>query len=122
MFHVRTVIPLDAAGGIITTADDMTRWLEFQLNTGRDAAGNQLLPVSYWLQMHSPQMAFPQSRSPIVRPWFPASDTYTAYGLGWRLGLYRGMSTLDQGCLILSHKLGGRQMAILAVRHGTTVA
>ena len=88
------MLPLDAAGGIISTANDMTRWLEFHLNTGRDAAGNQLLPVSYWLQIHSPQMVLDQPQLPVVRPWFPASDTYSAYGFGWRLGMYRGMSKL----------------------------
>ena len=101
--RVRTVLPLDAAGGVITTAADMTRWLEFQLNTGRDAAGNQLLPVDYWLQMHSPQMVLDQPLLPVVKPWFPAADTYTAYGLGWRLGLYRGKSTTT-GCRVKKKK------------------
>jgi len=90
MSVVRTVLPLDAAGGVITTATDMTRWLEFQLSSGRDKAGNQLLPVNYWLQIHSPQMALEHPRLPVVRPWFPAADTYSAYGFGWRIGMYRG--------------------------------
>jgi len=77
---------------VITTAADMSRWLEFHLNTGRDSAGNQLLPVSYWLQMHSPQITLGRVLFPVVRPWFPVSDIYSAYGLGWRLGLYRGTS------------------------------
>jgi len=84
------VLPLDAAGGVITTAADMTRWLQFQLNTGSDPAGNILLPVSYWRQMHSPQMALELPRLPLVRPWFPVADTCSAYGLGWRIGLYHG--------------------------------
>lgn len=87
---LRTVLPLGAAGGVITTSADMTRWLEFHLNAGRDSAGNQLLPVSYWLQMHSPQITLGRALFPLVRPWFPVSDVNFAYGLGWRLGLYRG--------------------------------
>jgi len=68
--------------------------MEFQLNNGRDSAGNQLLPLSYWLQIHSPQMALEQPQVPVVRPWFPAADTHTSYGLGWRLGMYRGTYNL----------------------------
>ena len=85
------MLPLDAAGGVITTASDMALWLHFQLNSGRDRTGNQLLPVGYWLQMHSPQMVLDQPRYPVVRPWFPVADTHTAYGFGWRLGTYRGI-------------------------------
>jgi len=94
------VLPLDAAGGVITTAADMTRWLEFQLNMGRDATGNQLLPVSYWIQIHSPQMVLEHPLLPVVRPWFPAADTYSAYGFGWRLGLYRGTSYVHTATII----------------------
>ena len=100
------MLPLDAAGGVITTATDMTRWLEFQLNTGRDSAGNQLLPVGYWLQIHAPQMALGAALFPVARPWFPVADTYSAYGLGWRLGLYRGRYT-TQRSTITNHRCIG---------------
>jgi len=75
---------------VVTTAADMTRWLAFHLNTGRDSSGNQLLPVADWRQMHAPQMVLGDALVPVVRPWFPVADTRSAYGLGWKLGLYRG--------------------------------
>ena len=89
-------MPLDAAGGVITTALDMVKWTNFQLNQGRTDSGHQLLPVQYWMQMHSPQVSMGNMMVPIHKPWFPIEDSYTTYGFGWRLGSYRGKCALGQ--------------------------
>ena len=85
---------MESAGGIISNAVDMERWMSFQLAGGRSADGRQIVAPSYWHQLHSPQSAVdrPPGSMAIERPRFPVSDTVDVYGLGWRLGYYRGIS------------------------------
>lgn len=55
------------AGGVVTTADDMSRWLAMLTNGGRVSGGEQLLSPELLEEAQSPQ---------------PGSD---GYGLGWHI-------------------------------------
>ena len=68
-FPVRWPMPADlvaGAGGVVSSANDLARWLTFQATNGRTLDGNQLLPPEIVAGMHAASS--------------PGSD----YGFGWR--------------------------------------
>lgn len=83
---------LIGAGGIVSTGRDICKWIKFHLNQGRNDQGRQIIPVSYWTDMHSRHMIADRSRRPshVEKPVFPVTNTVSAFGLGWRIGYYRG--------------------------------
>lgn len=85
------VSPAEApAGGIVSTIDDMCRWLRFQLGNG-DLDGVHVVSEEQLAQMHQPQMVMPNEAT------YAAVPPVTSYGLGWEIGVYRGH-------LIFSHE------------------
>lgn len=83
------------AGAIHSTAEDMGRWLCFQLSGGV-YNGRRLLAERHLRETHTPQM--------LVRPegvwtyYFPPSVTrFTSYGLGWFVHDYRGLLCVSHG-------------------------
>lgn len=71
---------MHAAGGIGSTADDLGRFVQMQLNNG--LAGKKRVLAAEWMkQMHSPQIDVGSQFFTFER---------TAYGLGWYVGAYRG--------------------------------
>ncbi len=69
---------MHAAGGIITTANDLGNFLIFYLNEG-SFSGEQLLSERKIIEAISPQIAHSDK--------FYSYDRY-AYGLGWQIGEY----------------------------------
>ena len=80
---------MQSAGGLITTALDMGRWLEANINLGR-IDGRQLLPAAALAEAHRIQVPVGGSAR---------GTQNVGYGLGWRLSLL-GRDTL------LSHNGG----------------
>jgi len=78
------------AGAMVSNAEDMSKWLLLHLNRGK-VGERQFISEKSLSQMHGPQMGY---RSPsYVYQW--GKDKYDyAYGFGWRMGVYRGHSTV----------------------------
>jgi CubicO group peptidase (beta-lactamase class C family) len=68
------------AGGILTTADDLARWLQAQLTGGR-VQGRQALPEAVIRETQRPQAVQRDSFYRYLR---------TGYGLGWQSAEYEG--------------------------------
>lgn len=69
---------MQSAGGLVSTADDMARWLEIQLNDGV-LDGRRVFPAGLVASTHRPLATNDATFGPYVRE---------AYGLGWQIGRY----------------------------------
>lgn len=78
-----------AAGGLCSSAPDMARWLLCNLEDGR-VDDEEVVPPSVLAAAHSPAMHMAEESQ-----WEELS--LTAYGLGWRIGTYRGHRLLVHG-------------------------
>ena len=88
--QMQTTTPMtNSTGGIVSTANDMARWMLFQLEGGR-AGGRQLVKAESIAETHEPQMV---ARRPVPPPEFTSS----AYGLGWFVESYRGERLIEHG-------------------------
>jgi CubicO group peptidase (beta-lactamase class C family) len=87
---MQTTTPLtNSAGGIISTADDMAKWMLFQLGSGR-VGDHQLVKAESLSETHQPIMV-------TGRPLPPPEFTSSAYGLGWFIESYRGEKLIEHG-------------------------
>jgi CubicO group peptidase (beta-lactamase class C family) len=85
---LRLVDGVAPAGGMYSSAADMTRWLRFLLAGGRLPDGRRLLSEAAFAELFAPQALVPADEFyPTARLTRPA---FTAYGLGWFLQDYRG--------------------------------
>ncbi len=83
-----------AAGGIISSANDMAKWLNVQLAHGKIDDEHRLFSDASSRRMWSPHTIIPfsaaaQKRSPTTH--------YKAYGFGWSLADYKGRMTVSHG-------------------------
>ncbi|MGJ1320806.1 serine hydrolase [Sphingobacterium spiritivorum] len=69
---------VDAAGGIYSNVEDLTKWVLFQLNKG-NYEGKQLIPKEQLAELSTPQTLMPVATTP------PYNSLFRAYGLGFRL-------------------------------------
>jgi len=79
-----------ASGSVFSTAEDMVRWLLFQLNEG-EIEGKRLISRARFKEMHTPQ---------IIRPASPEEAPeiqHPSYGLGWMIDSYRGHYRVHHG-------------------------
>jgi len=72
-----------ASGSVFSTAEDMVRWLLFQLNEG-EIEGRRLISRARFREMHTPQIVRPASPEDVPEVEHPS------YGLGWMIDAYRG--------------------------------
>ena len=87
---MQTTTPLtNSTGGIISTADDMAKWMLFQLGSGR-VDGKQLVKAESIAETYQPQMI-------TMRHVPPPEFTSSAYGLGWFVESYRGEKLIEHG-------------------------
>lgn len=77
-----------AAGSIVSSANDMAKWVRFQLGNGT-YDGKRLLSKANLDEMHTPQMVVRFSRST-----YPDTDQ-CSYGLGWFIHDHRGHHLLS---------------------------
>ncbi|MFO0014565.1 MAG: serine hydrolase [Planctomycetota bacterium] len=77
-----------AAGGIISSASDMSAWLRMQLREGQLADGTRLFSPESSYAMWQPHTILPISKARSLR--FP-SNHFRAYGLGWLLADHHGV-------------------------------
>lgn len=82
-----------AAGGVISSASDLSKWLRLQLNEGRFAGKTLWTPRETWKMwsMHNPTAFTPNSLT--KEPEF----SLTGAGLGWMLADYKGELLVRHG-------------------------
>jgi hypothetical protein len=83
-----------AAGGIISSVEDMSHWLRLQLRNGQTAEGTALFSAATAYEMWQPQTIIPISPSRSARN---PSNHFRAYGLGWSLSDYEGCKLVGHG-------------------------
>ena len=83
-----------AAGGIISSVNDMSKWLIVQLNRGQLGDGRSLFSEASSRRMWSPHSNM--SVSPAYQKRFPSTH-FRSYGLGWVLADYKGRMTVSHG-------------------------
>jgi CubicO group peptidase (beta-lactamase class C family) len=82
-----------AAGSIISTAMDLTRWLRLHLHGG-ELEGRRLVSRRTMDEMHAPQTIVVPDR--FIAMMFPEAPELT-YGLGWFLHRYQGRRVIEHG-------------------------
>lgn len=83
-------LAIGPAGSIISSPRDMAQWLLLHLNGGKHN-GHQFVSEGQLMQMHSPQMVFPQFQSKYLE------KPYVSYGMGWFIEPYRGHTVIHHG-------------------------
>lgn len=87
-----------AAGGIISSVHDMSRWLQVQLRHGQFSASDQsALRLFSAAQSHAMWQAHtPMTVSDAYQRRYPSTH-FRAYGLGWSLSDYLGRKVVSHG-------------------------
>ncbi|QQR86045.1 MAG: beta-lactamase family protein [Flavobacteriales bacterium] len=74
---------MHAAGGVVSTCEDLLRWLHMHMHDGRDANGPVISGIVV-RSMYESQVALPEEH-----PFIPGQSR-TGWGLGWMLREHRG--------------------------------
>jgi CubicO group peptidase (beta-lactamase class C family) len=83
-----------AAGGLISSASDMSKWVRVQLDRGKIDDSRQLFSEASSHRMWTPHMPMVLSEAALKRN---PSTHFRAYGLGWVLSDYKGRLTVSHG-------------------------
>jgi CubicO group peptidase (beta-lactamase class C family) len=98
------------AGGVSSTARDLTQWMRLQLGGGK-IDGKQLIPTAALAETHRPQ---------VISGFDAKAGRVALYGLGWNVGYD------DRGKVRLSHSggfsLGARTEVALVPAEGIGIA
>nr|KAG5706207.1 hypothetical protein BaRGS_019534 [Batillaria attramentaria] len=74
----------EASGALATSADDMTRWMQFLLNKGVSAGGQRILDPKALATIMTSHVSLTHTFD------VPVEDVVKGYGFGWYTGSYRG--------------------------------
>lgn len=86
------------AGGIVTSAADMAKWVKMHLDSGRIDGDKRLFKASTTSQLWKPVVIMPISKEP---EWLaPAQKHFYNYALGFRTYDYRGLQVIGHGGLL----------------------
>jgi CubicO group peptidase (beta-lactamase class C family) len=80
LYNAKADANMHAAGGIVTTGEDLAKWLEVNINRGR-VGGKQVFPATVVANTHRWQVD-QDNQFAWVRRY--------GYGLGWNIGSYEG--------------------------------
>lgn len=83
-----------AAGGIISSVNDMSKWLIVQMNNGQLEGDKRLFSEESSRKMWAAHTMIPVSKS--SRERYPTTH-FRAYGIGWSLADYKGRKTVGHG-------------------------
>ena len=83
-----------AAGGIISSSNDMTKWLQFQLNGGQIAEEERLFSENLGWEMWQNHMPMRISKAASQRS---PHTHFRGYGLGWALNDLHGYKLVGHG-------------------------
>lgn len=79
------------AGSILSSANDMAKWMQFQLNNGK-VNGKQIVSEKNLNEMRQPHIMNPISKA--AQELWPSTH-FRGYGLGWSLMDYHGMKVIS---------------------------
>lgn len=82
---------ISPAGGIISSANDMAKWIQFQLNTGR-WNGTPLISEKALNEMWYPQIMNTVTKT--SREFWPTTH-FKGYGMGWSIMDYHGKKVMS---------------------------
>lgn len=85
---------MGAAGGIISSVNDLSKWMILQLQGGVSVTGDTLFQSTSQDVMWTPHNSFTVSSG--ARNFFPGRH-FSAYGLGWSLADYQGRMLVSHG-------------------------
>lgn len=80
--------------GVMSNAEDMTKWMMFHLNGGRSISGTQVVDTEVLSQIYYPRNSIRNSFKYFSRQNVPVSTSEYSYAFGWRNGYYRGYRIL----------------------------
>ena len=83
--------PYGPAGSIMSTVNDMCKWLQFNLNHGK-VGDKQIISEANMAELHKANMLM---SAPLLYP-FPEQDFFS-YGMGWFVETYRGHIMVEHG-------------------------
>jgi len=90
--------PGNPAGGIVTSAADMAKWIKMHLDSGRIDDQRRLFKPETTRELWKPVVTMPISKEP---EWLkPAQKHYYGYALGFRTYDYRGYQVVGHGGLL----------------------
>ena len=90
----------------------MAEWLHLQLNNGTNDSGEQVIDDAVLKETHARSSFLPvyKNLEPFRQPNVPVTMDQNAYGLGWRLGTYRG--SYAPRLVILPHGFPGDEVQV----------
>jgi len=112
-----------AAGGIVASVSDWTRWMRVQLDSGRVDASTRLWSPAQTRTMWEPHVSLPIGEAPpglgFLKP------NFAGYGLGWFLRDYRGIKLVWhdgglQGMLSRTILVPEKNLGIVIFTNGVT--
>jgi CubicO group peptidase (beta-lactamase class C family) len=90
------------AGGVASSANDLAKWLQVQLNSGVAADGKRVFSAAAHAQMWNPVMQMPISQMPPELK--PLQSQFSSYALGWDVVDYRGVRVIWHGGAVFGFK------------------
>ena len=91
---ISSVHPSEPAMMILSNADDMVKWIKFNLNAGKTESGLQLLDGKLLKEMQWATTSFDPDTVEnrfLTQPKYPVDEIQIGYGYGWVLSAYRGI-------------------------------
>ncbi|HXW96982.1 MAG TPA: serine hydrolase, partial [Gemmatimonadales bacterium] len=114
---------IEAAGGVVSSVADWSRWMLTQLDSGR-IAGTTVWPSAQTRELWSPGIPVPIGDPP--PPLLPLRPNFSAYGLGWSLRDYRGVKLVTHdgglaGMLSRTILVPEKRLGIVIFTNGETL-
>ncbi|RUS81292.1 hypothetical protein EGW08_010934 [Elysia chlorotica] len=116
---------LAGSGAVMSTANDMAKWMNFHLSKGRDGNGKRVMDEAHVDEVHKARILTSNTRSVELRkPEFPIMATQNVYAHGFRKGYYRGHERLVHSGSTLGYKalmnlFPEQQIAVFTALTGT---
>jgi CubicO group peptidase (beta-lactamase class C family) len=112
-----------AAGGVVTSVADWTKWMQVQLDSGRTESGTRIWQPAQTRTMWSPHIPLPIGDPPPAFPFL--RPNFAAYGLGWFLRDYRGLKLVwhdggVEGMLSRTILVPEKRIGVVVVTNGMT--
>ncbi|CAL1526699.1 unnamed protein product [Lymnaea stagnalis] len=86
---------LSGSGSVMSSADDMARWMNFHLFDGKDAQGNEVVKAKQIAEIYKGRFFVgPETGKETRLSKYPVTSTDEIYAFGIRRGFYRGYNRL----------------------------
>ncbi|KAK7486960.1 hypothetical protein BaRGS_00021776 [Batillaria attramentaria] len=103
-----SITPMEPAGGIASSADDMAKWLKLHMRNGQTPDGAAIINEKHMRDMHTAHMLLPPEfaggRQNFFQPQFPESAALVGYGYGWFTSVYRGRQVVSHGGSLFAYR------------------